>query len=59
MVYVTPTEDMVVRAGQHVGGDGKVYHHFLAHWRDAWDVSRSHHQCARYADKVYAESKHY
>lgn len=39
MVYVTPTEGMIVRPGQHVGGEGKVYHHFLAHWREAWDVS--------------------
>ncbi|RMZ81158.1 hypothetical protein DV737_g2691, partial [Chaetothyriales sp. CBS 132003] len=40
MVYVTPTDDMVVRQGQHVAGDGRIYHHYLAHWPQAWD--RSH-----------------
>ncbi|RMD42123.1 hypothetical protein DV735_g3000, partial [Chaetothyriales sp. CBS 134920] len=40
IVYVTPTEEMVVRQGQHVAGDGRIYHHYLAHWPDAWD--RSH-----------------
>ena len=38
-MYVTPTEQMVVRPGQHVSGDGRVYHHYLARWGDAWDVS--------------------
>lgn len=39
IAYVTPTSDMAVRPGQHVGGDGKIYHHYLAHWAEAWDVS--------------------
>ena len=39
MVYVTPTQDMLVRPGQHVSGDGRVYHHYLAHWAEAADVS--------------------
>ncbi|KIX05506.1 uncharacterized protein Z518_06378 [Rhinocladiella mackenziei CBS 650.93] len=39
LCYVTPTEDMIIRPGQHVGGDGKIYHPYLAHWRDAWDRS--------------------
>jgi ESCRT-I complex subunit TSG101 len=39
MVFVIPTQDMVVRPGQHVSGEGRVYHHYLAHWADAWDVS--------------------
>lgn len=43
MIYVTPTEDMVVRPGQHVAGDGRVYHPYLARWRDAWDVRRLPH----------------
>ncbi|EXJ77128.1 hypothetical protein A1O3_10286 [Capronia epimyces CBS 606.96] len=34
--YVTPTEEMVIRPGQHVGGDGKIYHPYLAHWRETW-----------------------
>ncbi|RMZ88392.1 hypothetical protein DV736_g4378, partial [Chaetothyriales sp. CBS 134916] len=39
IVYVTPTDEMVVRQGQHVAGDGRIYHHYLAHWPEAWDVS--------------------
>lgn len=39
IAYVTPTQDMVVRVGQHVTLEGRVYHHYLAHWADAWDVS--------------------
>lgn len=41
MVYVTPTQDMLVRPGQHVSGDGRLYHHYLAHWAEAADVSVS------------------
>lgn len=41
MCYVTPTDDMVIRPGQYVGGDGKVYHPYLAHWREAWEVSQT------------------
>ncbi|KIV83924.1 hypothetical protein, variant [Exophiala sideris] len=32
---------MVVRPGQHVGGDGRVYHPYLAHWREAWERSNT------------------
>lgn len=39
MVYVTPAQDMAVRIGQHVTLEGRVYHHYLAHWAEAWDVS--------------------
>jgi ESCRT-I complex subunit TSG101 len=39
IVYVTPAADMVVRSGQHVTLEGRVYHHYLAHWAEAWDVS--------------------
>ncbi|KAJ5593962.1 uncharacterized protein N7459_000170 [Penicillium hispanicum] len=42
IVYVTPTQDMAVRMGQHVTLEGRVYHHYLAHWAEAWDVSCSH-----------------
>ncbi|KAI1973084.1 suppressor protein stp22 of temperature-sensitive alpha-factor receptor and arginine permease [Ophidiomyces ophidiicola] len=35
IVYVTPTSDMLVRPGQHVSGEGRVYHHYLAHWMEA------------------------
>ncbi|KAF3491051.1 uncharacterized protein GIQ15_00568 [Arthroderma uncinatum] len=39
MVYVTPTPDMLVRPGQHVSSDGRIYHHYLAHWAEARDRS--------------------
>ncbi|CAG8888776.1 unnamed protein product [Penicillium egyptiacum] len=39
IVYVTPTQDMAVRVGQHVTLEGQVYHHYLAHWAEAWDRS--------------------
>ncbi|EFQ97678.1 ESCRT-I component [Nannizzia gypsea CBS 118893] len=39
MVYVTPTSEMLVRPGQHVSSDGKIYHHYLAHWAEARDRS--------------------
>ncbi|KAL5048619.1 hypothetical protein BDW71DRAFT_177131 [Aspergillus fruticulosus] len=39
IVYVKPTQDMVVRVGQHVTLEGRVYHHYLAHWAGAWERS--------------------
>ncbi|RAL09085.1 putative endosomal sorting complex protein TSG101 [Aspergillus homomorphus CBS 101889] len=39
IVYVTPTQDMAVRVGQHVTLEGRVYHHYLAHWAGAWERS--------------------
>ncbi|PWY87484.1 UEV-domain-containing protein [Aspergillus heteromorphus CBS 117.55] len=39
MVYVTPTQDMAVRVGQHVTLEGRIYHHYLAHWAGAWERS--------------------
>ncbi|KAI8942952.1 hypothetical protein NX059_000991 [Plenodomus lindquistii] len=39
IVYITPSPDMVVRPGQHVGGDGRVYHPYLAQWAQYWDKS--------------------
>ncbi|KAI9709825.1 MAG: hypothetical protein M1812_007617 [Candelaria pacifica] len=39
MVYVMPTPGMVVRAGQHVSGEGRVYHPYLAQWGGVWDKS--------------------
>jgi ESCRT-I complex subunit TSG101 len=38
IVYITPSQDMVVRPGQHVSGDGRVYHPYLAQWSQYWDV---------------------
>ncbi|EAT76536.2 hypothetical protein SNOG_16164 [Parastagonospora nodorum SN15] len=37
MVYITPSQDMAVRPGQHVSGDGRVYHPYLAQWAQYWD----------------------
>ncbi|KAF2502640.1 UEV-domain-containing protein [Lophium mytilinum] len=39
MVYVVPSQDMLVRPGQHVSGDGRVYHPYLAQWGKYWDKS--------------------
>ena len=39
IVYVTPAKDMLVRPGQHVSGDGRIYHPYLAQWEKYWDVS--------------------
>lgn len=39
LVYVTPTETMVVRPGQHVDPQGQVYHPYLVGWTTFWDVS--------------------
>ncbi|KAL2353537.1 UEV domain-containing protein [Cryomyces antarcticus] len=49
MIYVTPSkestakdraaQEMVVRPGQHVSADGRVYHPYLANWARAWDRS--------------------
>jgi ESCRT-I complex subunit TSG101 len=38
IAYVTPTSDMLVRPDRHVSGEGRVYHPYLAHWAEAWDV---------------------
>ncbi|PBP17803.1 UEV-domain-containing protein [Diplocarpon rosae] len=39
LVYVTPTESMLVRPGQHVDPQGKVYHPYLVGWAEFWDRS--------------------
>lgn len=41
---------MLVRPGQHVSGDGRVYHPYLAQWAKYWDVSiacRARHRLVR------------
>jgi ESCRT-I complex subunit TSG101 len=38
LVYVTPTETMMVRPGQHVDPQGQVYHPYLVGWVEFWDV---------------------
>jgi ESCRT-I complex subunit TSG101 len=40
LVYVTPVEGMVVRPGQHVDPQGKIYHPYLVGWAEYWSVSR-------------------
>ncbi|KAI1631124.1 UEV domain-containing protein, partial [Biscogniauxia mediterranea] len=37
--YVTPTEKMVVRPGQHVDPQGRIYHPYLVGWAEFWDKS--------------------
>ncbi|GAB1316475.1 Suppressor protein stp22 of temperature-sensitive alpha-factor receptor and arginine permease [Madurella fahalii] len=39
LVYVTPTENMMVRPGQHVDPQGQVYHPYLVGWSTFWDKS--------------------
>ncbi|KXH31731.1 UEV domain-containing protein [Colletotrichum nymphaeae SA-01] len=39
LVYVTPTESMMVRPGQHVDPQGQVYHPYLVGWAAFWDKS--------------------
>ncbi|KAK4234901.1 protein ELC [Achaetomium macrosporum] len=39
LIYVTPTETMAVRPGQHVDPQGLVYHPYLAGWSTFWDKS--------------------
>ncbi|KAK8241456.1 ESCRT-I component [Phyllosticta capitalensis] len=39
LVYVTPSQDMSVRPGQHVSSDGRVYHPYLSGWAQYWDKS--------------------
>ncbi|TPX08080.1 uncharacterized protein E0L32_010280 [Thyridium curvatum] len=39
LVYVTPTETMMVRPGQHVDPQGQVYHPYLVGWAEFWDKS--------------------
>ncbi|KAI0146253.1 UEV domain-containing protein [Xylariaceae sp. FL1272] len=37
--YVTPTDTMAVRPGQHVDPQGRIYHPYLVRWADFWDKS--------------------
>lgn len=38
MTFITPTPNMLIRPGQSVSVEGRIYHPYLAGWRD--DVSR-------------------
>ncbi|EMC99236.1 hypothetical protein BAUCODRAFT_65568 [Baudoinia panamericana UAMH 10762] len=37
IAYVNPGIDMLIRPGQHVGVDGRVYHPYLRDWERMWD----------------------
>ncbi|KAI1204457.1 UEV-domain-containing protein [Annulohypoxylon truncatum] len=37
--YVTPAENMMVRPGQHVDPQGRIYHPYLVGWAEFWDKS--------------------
>ncbi|KAI0018631.1 UEV domain-containing protein [Xylariomycetidae sp. FL0641] len=37
--YVTPTDTMTVRPGQHVDPQGRIYHPYLVGWAEFWDKS--------------------
>ncbi|KAL8673813.1 MAG: hypothetical protein Q9168_001778 [Polycauliona sp. 1 TL-2023] len=36
VAFVTPTKNMAVRAGQYVSVEGRVYHPYLAGWKQDW-----------------------
>ncbi|KAF4462902.1 component of actin cortical patches LAS17 [Fusarium albosuccineum] len=38
LIYVVPTETMMIRPGQHVDPQGLVYHPYLVGWAEFWDV---------------------
>ncbi|KAK3700733.1 Suppressor protein stp22 of temperature-sensitive alpha-factor receptor and arginine permease [Vermiconidia calcicola] len=35
--YVNPGRDMIIRPGQHVSVDGRIYHPYLRDWSMIWD----------------------
>lgn len=39
MIYVVPTETMMIRPGQHIDPQGFVYHPYLVGWAEFWDKS--------------------
>ncbi|VTO83791.1 unnamed protein product [Fusarium graminearum] len=39
MIYVVPTETMMIRPGQHIDPQGFVYHPYLVRWAEFWDKS--------------------
>lgn len=41
LVYVTPPQGMVVRPGQHVSAEGRIFHPYIARWREFWDKSNT------------------
>ena len=45
MTFVTPTKNIAIRPGQYVSGEGRIYHPYLAGWRE--DVSFPTHEDAQ------------
>ncbi|KXT08228.1 hypothetical protein AC579_1293 [Pseudocercospora musae] len=41
VAYVVPGKEMVVRPGQHVGVDGRIYHPYLRDWSRMWDTANT------------------
>ncbi|KAF4969316.1 hypothetical protein FZEAL_10254, partial [Fusarium zealandicum] len=39
LIYVVPTETMMIRPGQHIDPQGLVYHPYLVGWAEFWDKS--------------------
>ncbi|SZF02708.1 unnamed protein product [Blumeria hordei] len=37
IVYVTSAENLMIRPGQHVDLQGKIYHPYLVRWAENWD----------------------
>lgn len=54
MVYVTPGKDMVVRPGQHVAVDGRVYHPYLRDWSRTHDRA-SINELLDYLSQVFSK----
>ncbi|KAK5124616.1 hypothetical protein LTR85_001329 [Meristemomyces frigidus] len=54
IVYINPGRDMLVRPGQHVGVDGRVYHPYLRDWSSMWDRA-SIAELLEYLQAVFAK----
>ncbi|KAI1850361.1 hypothetical protein JX266_004219 [Neoarthrinium moseri] len=39
LAYVNPTESMMIRPGQHIDPQGRIYHPYLVGWAEYWDKS--------------------
>ncbi|KAJ0368833.1 hypothetical protein COL154_002226 [Colletotrichum chrysophilum] len=59
LVYVTPTESMMVRPGQHVDPQGQVYHPYLVGWSAFWDPSTESSRSSPRAKAILAMILHH
>lgn len=50
LLFVTPTNGMAIRPGQYVSGEGRIYHPYLASWRE--DVSTLSLNIGLFSDTV-------